>query len=213
MSKIKEHKINKEDNMFIGGYYCPDSIIDPLLEWTDTFNLVGGTSYNANEKKVKTWDGEEKSHKECYQQSIVWPTCEEPRLVTFLDFVQASHNLYSERYSPLRGGGLYKMDPDFNFQKYPKGHAYNGWHCERGDHSTAKRMLVWMIYLNNCKDGGETAFLYQKYRVKPEKGLLLFWPSDFTHTHRGLSSYKTEKMIMTGWYSYVLGYGDSLAWQ
>ena len=36
-------------------------------------------------------------------------------------------------------------------------------------------MLVWMMYLNECEDGGETSFLFQKYNMKPERGLLLFW--------------------------------------
>ena len=40
---------------------------------------------------------------------------------------------------------------------------------------------------------------FQKYNMKPEKGLLLFWPSDFTHTHRGNPPLKETKYIMTGW--------------
>ena len=72
-------------------------------------------------------------------------------------------------------------------------------------------MLVWMMYLNECEDCCETGFLYQKYNMKPEKGLLLFWPSDFTHTHRGMTSFKTEKEILTGWYSYIMA-GESLRW-
>ena len=66
------------------------------------------------------------------------------------------------------------MDAQFNFQKYPKGGSYNSWHCERGSKFSSRRMLVFMTYLNECEDGGETAFLYQKYKMKPEKGLHLF---------------------------------------
>ena len=119
-----------------------------------------------------------------------------------LDWIQFALSHYTDSYPMLKEGGAFKMDPDFNFQKYPKGHAYNGWHAERGDIISTKRMLVWMIYLNDCEDGGETSFLYQKYNMKPEKGLLVFWPSDFTHTHKGQISRLKEKYIVTGWYTF-----------
>ena len=45
-----------------------------------------------------------------------------------------------------------------------------------------------MTYLNTIKVGGETEFLYQKLKIKPKKGLTLIWPTDWTHTHRGLIS-------------------------
>jgi len=209
---IPEHDINKEDNMFIGGYYLPDELIDPLVEWTNSFKLIGGTSMQGGTNELETWDGESEQAKECYEQGIIWPTCNEPILQEFLDATQTCMDVYTDKYSMLKNSGAFKMDPNFNFQKYPKGKSYNGWHCERADYVTTKRMLVWMCYLNDCEDGGETAFLYQRYKMKPEKGLLLFWPSDFTHTHRGLPSYKTEKMIMTGWYSYITKGGDGLSW-
>ena len=212
MNKIKEHRINKEDNMFIGGYYCPDKILDPIVEWCNSLDLKGGISMGTDGKTQK-WDGEEKTFKECYEQGIVWPTLGFKPMDRFLDWVQYALGEYMEKYPMLNSGGQFKMDPNFNFQKYPKGHAYNGWHCERAGYASTNRMLVWMIYLNDCKDGGETAFLYQKLKIKPEKGLVLFWPSDFTHTHKGIPSYKTEKMIMTGWYSYIQNNGGALMWQ
>ena len=35
--------------------------------------------------------------------------------------------------------------------------------------------------------------------MKPERGLLLFWPSDFTHTHRGNPPLGATKYIATSW--------------
>jgi hypothetical protein len=60
-----------------------------------------------------------------------------------------------------------------------------------------------MTYLNTIKDGGETEFLYQKIKFKPKKGLSLIWPTDFTHTHRGIPSPTEEKMIVTGWLNFI----------
>lgn len=61
--------------------------------------------------------------------------------------------------------------------------------------------MVFMTYLNNVKDGG-TEFLNQKLKTKAEKGLTLLWPSDWTHTHRGIITESQDKYILTGWLNY-----------
>ena len=213
MSDIKEHEINKQENLFIKGYYAPDDVINPVIEWTTPLKpqLEGGTTMNSSSGKLEKWDGINNAYKECYEMDITWPTCNVPAIKHLLEWIQFALEHYIGDYPMLKEGGKFKMDPGFNYQVYPKGHAYNGWHAERGGIESTRRMLVWMMYLNECEDGGETGFLYQKYNMKPEKGLLLFWPSDFTHTHRGMPSFKTEKEILTGWYSYIMA-GESLRW-
>ena len=59
-----------------------------------------------------------------------------------------------------------------------------------------------MTYLNDVNKGGETEFVYQKLKVKPEIGLTLIWGSDWTFTHRGIASPKETKYITTGWYCF-----------
>ena len=58
-----------------------------------------------------------------------------------------------------------------------------------------------MTYLNDVYDGGETEFMFYNLKIKPRKGLTLIWPAGWTHMHRGLPSEKSEKMIVTGWFS------------
>lgn len=90
-----------------------------------------------------------------------------------------------------------------NIQKYPKGGGYHEWHTERNSGlSCVMRHLVFMTYLNDISDCGETEFMYQKLKVKPKKGLTLIWPVDWTHTHRGIPSMTEEKYIVTGWYRF-----------
>ena len=60
-----------------------------------------------------------------------------------------------------------------------------------------------MTYLNNVDDGGETQFLYQEKEIQPKKGLTVLWPTDFTHTHRGVTSPTQTKIIATGWFNYL----------
>jgi len=42
-----------------------------------------------------------------------------------------------------------------------------------------------------------------KFETESIKGLSVVWPSDFTHTHRGIISNEYEKYIVTGWLSLV----------
>ena len=66
----------------------------------------------------------------------------------------------------------------------------------------ARRLLVFMTYLNDVDDGG-TEFKYQNITTPAKKGLTLIWPAPWTHTHRGQISYTKTKYITTGWFSYI----------
>ena len=58
------------------------------------------------------------------------------------------------------------------------------------------------IFLNDVPDGGGTEFAYYpEVKIKAKKGLSLIWPTDFTHTHRGIVS-QHEKWIITGWFNH-----------
>ena len=46
--------------------------------------------------------------------------------------------------------------------------------------------------------------LYQKLKTPAKKGLTIIWPAEWTHTHRGIVSNTKEKIIVTGWYNFVL---------
>ena len=94
--------------------------------------------------------------------------------------------------------------PDVNIQRYLPGEGYYKLHCERdgGGNPSAQRHLVFMTYLNNVTDDGETFFYYQNLKVKPKKGLTLIWPVDWTHTHCGIPSQTQTKYIVTGWINY-----------
>jgi hypothetical protein len=91
----------------------------------------------------------------------------------------------------------------FNIQKYEPNEGFFGWHCERAGNKYSDRLLVWMIYLNDLTDRGETEFFYQQHFETPERGKLLIWPSDWTHLHRGVPSPTQTKYILTGWFTHI----------
>jgi hypothetical protein len=87
-------------------------------------------------------------------------------------------------------------------QHYKPGGGFKVSHFERSGLSTTTRWLTFMTYLNDIKLKGGTHFDYQDFTAKPEKGKLLLWPSDFTHTHRGIVAPAEDKYIITGWLNF-----------
>tara|TARA_R100000388_G_C7234554_1_gene156938 strand:- start:48 stop:704 length:657 start_codon:yes stop_codon:yes gene_type:complete len=95
--------------------------------------------------------------------------------------------------------GYFNTDA-YKWQKTLVGGGYHKWHYENT--LEKRRELVWTLYLNDVEEGGETEFLYQHTRIKPEKGLFTIFPANWTHTHRGNPPISNEKYIGTGWYTF-----------
>ena len=90
-------------------------------------------------------------------------------------------------------------------QRTDSGGGYHIWHSEQSGGKHAERVLVYSLYLNDISetDGGETEFLYQRLRIRPEKNMMVLWPAAFTHAHRGNTVLGDEsKYIVTGWFYY-----------
>ena len=79
--------------------------------------------------------------------------------------------------------------------------GYHRWHCEQsGSPYAINRALVWILYLNDVAQGGETEFLNQMQRIQPKAGRLVIWPSAFPWLHRGNPPLEGTKYIATGWW-------------
>tara|TARA_Y100000593_G_C4250524_1_gene306930 strand:- start:3 stop:821 length:819 start_codon:yes stop_codon:yes gene_type:complete len=105
----------------------------------------------------------------------------------------------SEDYVKSR---LAKMFPH-QIQQYKKGEGhYSGWHCEYSPSSLeqASRSLIYLFYLNDVEEGGETEFYNQKIKVKPKAGRLVIFPAYFTHIHKGHVPISNDKYIITSMY-------------
>ena len=107
----------------------------------------------------------------------------------------------------LKKYGMYQMikvtiKEPINLQHYAPNEGFFDWHCERGSHQSHQRALVFMTYLNDVNDGGETEFHFQQMKVKAVKGKTVIWPTDFTHLHRGIPSPTEHKYIATGWFNF-----------
>ena len=110
---------------------------------------------------------------------------------------------YFEEFPHLISGDSEWVSGATILQKTNPTEGYHEFHYENGGWDEQKRLLAWMIYLNDVEKGGETEFLYQKMRIKPQKNVALIWPASFTHIHRGLTPISGTKYILTGWFSPV----------
>ena len=112
---------------------------------------------------------------------------------------------YVDKYSFLKTLPEWDISETFKMQKYLPNEAYWSLHCENDgtiDGHCERRMLAWMVYLNDVTDDGETEFPTQEIKFKPKTGSMLIWPAYWTHPHRGIPSPTQIKYILTGWFSF-----------
>lgn len=106
---------------------------------------------------------------------------------------------YYNRFQDLLSLPQLDICDSFNLQRYLPNEGFYIYHAENTSRVNLHRAFVWMIYLNDVTEGGETEFLYQRRFERPEEGKLLIWPADWTHLHRGIPSETQTKYIITGW--------------
>jgi hypothetical protein len=111
---------------------------------------------------------------------------------------------YMNKYPFSANMSRWRIMETITIQYYKPTEGFLEYHCERNGigFPQTHRHLVFMTYLNDVDDGGETEFFHQNFKAKPKKGKTLIWPADWTHTHRGVTSLTQEKYIITGWFSY-----------
>lgn len=180
---------NLGEETFIGIDYLEDNLVHDFLE-----------EYK-NKKNNFVSNGDERGYTMLSSDKL--PTLLVQEYLHFLDglFLDYAKNY---KYIFFTGDNYIRASTPFNFQHYKPGKHYANWHPEQGppEHNKMFRKAVFITYLNDVLEGGETEFLYYKLRVKPKKGLTLIWPAGFTHVHRGFPAPNEEKLILTGWYVY-----------
>ena len=121
----------------------------------------------------------------------------------FIKAISKALDEYRKQYPILiEGVGKYDLNNDVKIQRTLPGQGYHVWHCENGGIPSSRRMIVASMYLNKCEEGGETEFLYQHRRIKPQAGRVVLAPTGWTHPHRGNPPLKGVKYMINGWLEY-----------
>ena len=200
---MKSFKHNNKNN-FLAGWYIDKKICSEMIKYFDiTKETPAGIKH---EGSIGCPEGDfliDKKVKDSLDLSVFPDTTDDiPK--RYLDELAKVMHEYKMKYPwSDENHAAWRMTESFNIQRYPKKGGFFKWHFERtGNSAFLKRHLVFMTYLNTVKKGGYTEFLHQKIKVKPETGLTLIWPSDWTFTHRGVAAPTEIKYIATGWYAY-----------
>lgn len=183
---MKQHRINDAWN-FIGGWYIDEALCDAIVQDFENRKKYQRDSHSTRGYKVISNQEMNNDLMIAYKYKIHTALAEYEKLY---------------RYSHETIEAFHVAEP-WNIQKYEVGKHYSAWHCENnGDPKFRYRHLAFMTYLNDVNDGGETEFLYQNTKIRPEKGLTLIWPAYFTHTHMGHPSHTQVKYVTTGWFEF-----------
>jgi hypothetical protein len=186
---LNEHPINTKNN-FMGGWYIDKTICTEILLNHDlyAYKYDGGTFNGVNKDIKNSTDSRLNDSPKIYQK--------------YMSELQKAVDLYVEKYPMCAETDIWGDVEAVNVQHYKPNGGYYKWHTERNNVNN-NRHLVFMTYLNDVQDAGETAFYHQDVLIKPEKGLTLIWPSDWTFTHKGIPSPTEDKYIATGWFNFI----------
>jgi hypothetical protein len=115
--------------------------------------------------------------------------------------INSCYDQYIEKYAMLKEVSRHSPK-GMCIQRTSPHQGYHVWHVESEGNFSVSRVVAYTLYLNDVEEGGETEYLYQGLKVKPEAGKVVIWPSGWTHPHRGNPIYTGFKYIITGWYTY-----------
>jgi 2OG-Fe(II) oxygenase superfamily len=177
-----------------------DLYLSHLPEWRDECQSIGNVIYQALTEYAKAYP--------FILTGAVSPSIQDQktgkvRAITYQDI-----EIMPERDVMALSKSLYRLD-DINLQKYTKATGgYPHWHSEHfpspsdPNQRALHRVLLWLAYLNDVEQGGETEFFFQQAKVKARKGTLVLAPCGFTHTHRGCVPQSSDKYVLASWVMY-----------
>ena len=181
--------------------YC-----ERLIKWFEYIKTTGVTTDRQKHEKVKKIDKDSELYFIENTPDITDITVLETNFQILQEYNEAfikCYDKYKAKYGILEGIGFHKLSPSVKIQKYKPSQGYHVWHCDSTNTTNCRRIIVCMLYLNDVEEGGETEFLHQSKRVKPQQGTMMLFPSAWTHTHRGNPPLKGDKYIVNTWLEFM----------
>lgn len=114
------------------------------------------------------------------------PNLSDESIAALIKAVYRLGTINIQKYNQNEGGYFY-----YHSEVYP--------HPKDPNNDALHRTLLWMFYLNDVEEGGETEFYFQQMKTKPRQGTMVIAPAGFTHTHRGNMPISSDKYIFTSW--------------
>ena len=191
---MREHEINSLNN-FIAGWYISPDLCDEIRNKVKEKKHLFHSAEKDNPDGIRNYSYT--SFNEMHLNDLG------TKYFKNLDSVLTEYKKKYPYSDDVQYYGMFR----YKIQYYKPNNFYSELHCENtggndnGKENEVFRHLVFMTYLNDIEEGGETEFYHQNIKIKPEKGLTLIWPTIWTHVHRGCHT-PEEKFIITGWYEF-----------
>lgn len=197
---------------FVGIYdnAISEQMCDQLIEYFEWCQKNNRTYARPEEERVKKDDSTILNPADYSEINFSYPNIQN-FICDFNDkFWSQCYKEYLENYSVLLDYDKHTIYT-YKVQKTLPSGGYHVWHSEDGTKSHAFRIGVYILYLNDVEEGGETEFLYQSMRVAPKKGRLVIFPSNYPWAHRGNPPLSGVKYILTGWTEFA--WGEKHGWK
>lgn len=181
------------NDKFIAVY---DDILTPEL----CDQLVAMFEENPQHHELVHLDG----HRQFYQVNLQQHTSWNP----FSEILQSKFMNCIQRYCDDCNVTDTMFPEQFAFEQFRmKRYLHNGVdrfddHVDVGNLDTARRFLVFFLYLTN-PEGGETDFPQWDISIKPKQGRILMFPPLWTHLHAGRKPINNPKYIIGSYLHYV----------
>jgi hypothetical protein len=185
---------------FVGIYdgVFSDEFCDNLIQYFEWCQVNNRTYKRPDNESVKKDDSANLNPYQVEDINFLYPNIR-GFLSEFNDkFWNTCYQDYMDKFSVLKDYGEQTVYT-YKIQKTQPSGGYHVWHCEDGCLDFANRIGVYVLYLNDVEEGGETEFLYFSKRISPRKGRLMIFPPNYPWTHRGNPPLSGTKYIMTGW--------------
>ena len=158
---FKEYKLPKEN--FIGGWFISNKICDSLVDYFNSNKNKTDEGHFINQHK-KIIDKKVKESLDLGLYNVI-----DKEVTDYKIALQKVLELYVKKYPEINKYDRFNLENVF-IQHYPKKGGYKVWHSERSSKINVNRVLVFMTYLYDVKNGG-TYFKYQKTLIPAKKGL------------------------------------------
>jgi len=93
---------------------------------------------------------------------------------------------------------------DYKIKRYTKKEGHFKWHFDALGPGAWHRQMALVLYLNDVKIGGETAFHFQNLTIEPRAGDALFFPPFWTNFHCGFTPESEDKYIITSFAQFMI---------
>lgn len=189
---------------FVGIYddVFTDKFCDDLIEYFEWCQKNNRTYCRPEEERIKKDDSTALNPPNISEINFSHPNIQ-GFIGEFNDkFWNEAYKEYLAKYSVLADYEKHTIYT-YKLQKTLPAGGYHVWHSEDGSKQFASRIGVYILYLNDVAEGGETEFLYQQMRVAPKKGRLVIFPPNYPWAHRGNPPLSGVKYILTGWMEYA----------